>query len=343
MTMISVVMPVYNGEKYLREAIDSILNQTCTDFEFIILNDASTDETEEIILSYDAPRITYARNETNLQIANTLNKGIALAKGKYIARMDADDISLPERFERQIKFMEDNPDIDVCGCSMKTFGMQNVIYRFSKTHDEIMVELLCGFALAHPTIMGKRSFFLEHHYAAAYNKAEDYDLWTRTVKESEFANLPDVLLLYRTHKEQTGKTFGDVQHMQAMQIKHNFLSDFKSRLGDKNLNSIVMLTTLATEPSPALEKTLLSFLELNRELAFFPPELLEKRISLRYLDLILSKRSLKHLLSFINSPLRRYAQLSHLDAYEIFMKIIRKVEIYMHEFRISGASEKSSV
>lgn len=156
--MISVVMPVYNGEKYLREAIDSILNQTCTDFEFIILNDASTDETEEIILSYDDPRITYARNETNLQIANTLNKGIALAKGKYIARMDADDISLPERFERQIKFMEDNPDIDVCGCSMKTFGMQNVIYRVPKTHDEIMVKLLCGFALAHPTIMGKRSF-----------------------------------------------------------------------------------------------------------------------------------------------------------------------------------------
>ena len=83
MTMISVVMPVYNGEKYLREAIDSILNQTCTDFEFIILNDASTDETEEIILSYDDPRIIYVKNETNLQVANTLNKGIALAKGKY--------------------------------------------------------------------------------------------------------------------------------------------------------------------------------------------------------------------------------------------------------------------
>ena len=291
----------------------------------------------------DDPRITYARNETNLQIANTLNKGIALAKGKYIARMDADDISLPERFERQIKFMEDNPDIDVCGCSMKTFGMQNVIYRFSKTHDEIMVELLCGFALAHPTIMGKRSFFLEHHYAAAYNKAEDYDLWIRTVKESEFANLPDVLLLYRTHKEQTNKAFGDVQCMQKMQIKHNFLSDFKSRLGDKNLDSIVMLITLATEPSPALEKTLLSFLELNRELAFFPPELLEKRASLRYLELIVFKRSLRNLLSFINSPLRRYAQLSFLDAYEISIKIIRRVKIYMHEFRISGASEKSSV
>lgn len=343
MTMISVVMPVYNGEKYLREAIDSILNQTCTDFEFIILNDASTDETEEIILSYDDPRIIYVKNETNLQTANTLNKGITLAKGKYIARMDADDISLPERFEKQVRFMEDNPDIDVCGSWIKRFGMQNMICRVPETHDEIMTGLLFGCTFVHPAIMGKRSFFLEHRYSEDYNRAEDYDLWVRTVKGSEFANLPDVLLLYRIHKEQAYKVFKDVQRMQTMQIKYNFLSDFKSRTGDENLYDIVRVMTLVTEPSPAMEKTLLLFLESNRELAFFSPELLEKRASLRYLELIVFKRSLRNLLSFINSPLRRYAQLSFLDAYEIFIKIIRKVKIYMHEFRISGASEKSSV
>jgi len=112
---VSVVMPVYNGEKYLRESIDSILNQTYTDYEFIIVNDGSNDKTEEIILSYNDNRIRYIKNEKNLQIVKSLNRGIELAKGRYIARMDADDISLPRRFEKQITFMENNLEIGVCG------------------------------------------------------------------------------------------------------------------------------------------------------------------------------------------------------------------------------------
>ena len=119
---VTVLMPVYNGEMYLREAIDSILHQTFTDFEFLIINDGSTDNSETIILSYDDSRIRYEKNDSNLKLIATLNKGIELAKGKYIVRMDADDISIPDRIEKQVAFLEKNPDVGICGSWFTAFG-----------------------------------------------------------------------------------------------------------------------------------------------------------------------------------------------------------------------------
>lgn len=112
--IISVILPAYNAEMYLRESIQSILSQTFTRFELLIINDGSTDKTEDIILSYQDPRIRYVKNETNLRLIKTLNKGIDLARGKYIARMDADDISLPNRLQEEFDFMEANPNIGAC-------------------------------------------------------------------------------------------------------------------------------------------------------------------------------------------------------------------------------------
>ncbi|TNE70794.1 glycosyltransferase family 2 protein, partial [bacterium] len=112
--VITCLMSVYNGEEFLREAMDSILDQTYTNFEFLIINDGSTDDTVPIIESYDDPRIRLIHNEVNIGLTKSLNKGIGLAKGEYIARMDADDISLPERFERQIEVLL-NSKIDICG------------------------------------------------------------------------------------------------------------------------------------------------------------------------------------------------------------------------------------
>ena len=124
---ISVVMPAYNAEKYITEAIDSILFQTFKDFEFIIINDASTDSTKDIIESYKDPRIKLVNNEQNKGVAKSLNIGISVACGKYIARMDADDIALPERFQKQFDFMEQHPNIDVCGSWAKKTGNENEI------------------------------------------------------------------------------------------------------------------------------------------------------------------------------------------------------------------------
>ena len=122
MPRISVIMPAYNAEKYIREAIDSILAQTYTDFEFIIIDDASTDATASIVESYSDERIRFFRNEHNMGVANTLNRGLDLAVGEYIARMDSDDISLPERFAKQVEFMDTHTDVIVCGSNAIVFG-----------------------------------------------------------------------------------------------------------------------------------------------------------------------------------------------------------------------------
>ncbi len=198
-------MPVYNGKKYLGDAIESILNQTYTDFEFIILNDGSTDKTEEIILSYSDPRIVYVRNEENLQIAKTLNKGIALAKGKYIARMDADDICLPERFEEQVLYMESHPEVDICGGWIKIIGDKNEIWEYPVGHEKIKTAMLFDSALAHPSVMFRAVFIRQYQYDEKYNGVEDYALWVSLLDQCIFDNIDKVILQYRVHKSKTDK------------------------------------------------------------------------------------------------------------------------------------------
>ena len=150
--LVTVLMPVYNAAPYLREAIDSILNQTYSDFEFLIINDGSTDETESIINSYNDPRIVYLKNETNIKLISTLNKGIELAKGKYIVRMDGDDISLPTRIELQVQFMENNESVGLGGTFIRSFGgaIEGKV-GYSTTHEEIKFKLLFDTHFPHPT------------------------------------------------------------------------------------------------------------------------------------------------------------------------------------------------
>lgn len=236
---ISVVMPVYNGEKYLREAIDSILNQTFSNFEFIILNDGSTDKTEEIILSYTDPRIVYVKNEENLQIVKTLNKGIALAKGKYIARMDADDISMPERFAKQFAFMEANPDVGVCGTWLKTFGEISDVLQMPVSHDEILVTLLFNSCIMHPTVFMRKTVLCAQTviYDENYNKAEDYELWTRLIFKTKFANIPQALLNYRILDTSNNRShYKKTQQCLADQIREKYLLAFGFVPDDVELN-----------------------------------------------------------------------------------------------------------
>jgi len=226
--LISVVMPVYNGEKYLNEAIDSILNQTFTDFEFIIINDGSTDQTEEIILSYDDSRICYVKNEKNLQIVKTLNKGISLANGKYIARMDADDISMPERFERQVEFMENHSDIGVCGTWMQTIGDLNGVWKMPVTHEDIIVKMLFHSCLMHPTVFIRMQVLSLNNmlYDEAFSGTEDYDLWLRLSQVTKFSNIPKILLSYRINNMSDQRSaYKKKQRDQANKLRERYLKD----------------------------------------------------------------------------------------------------------------------
>ncbi len=205
MKMVSVIMPAYNAEKYIAAAIDSILGQSYGDFEFIIINDCSTDRTEEIVLSYEDPRIVYLKNDENLGVAKTLNKGLAAAKGKYIARMDADDISMPERLAKQVAFLEMNPNIAVMGTNVEIFNETGTICTgWSATEPEQMkVDLLYACGLAHPGVMMRAGVIRDlGGYDPEFNGLEDYELWCRVTEKHQITTLPDILLRYRIHGSQ---------------------------------------------------------------------------------------------------------------------------------------------
>ncbi len=197
--LISVILPVYNGEKYLKEAIESILNQTYTNFEFIIIDDGSKDSSLEIIREYEKEdeRIVVVSRENKGLIA-TLNEGMERAKGKYIARMDQDDISLPERFERQIKVMKNN-NIMVCGTYTKVIDEDGKYIKdgiVPTQDDEIVKKLLeCTNPLFHPTVMFKK--FDNIFYNEFAHNCEDYELWLKYTEIGKIENLPEYLLKYR--------------------------------------------------------------------------------------------------------------------------------------------------
>lgn len=200
---ISVLMPAYNTEKYIAEAIESILNQTFKDFEFIIIDDCSIDRTWEIIQEYASKddRIVALRNKKNLKLSGTLNKGIKIARGDYIARMDADDISFPNRLEKQLDFMEKHPEIGISGATMEIINEASSIIgkrKYHLTDSEIRKHIFKYSPFSHPLVIIRRSVLQKvGYYDPKYNPAEDYELYFRIGRCSKFGNLPDILLLYR--------------------------------------------------------------------------------------------------------------------------------------------------
>lgn len=201
---ISVLLPVFNGDKYISEAVDSILNQTFHDFEFIIINDGSTDHTSDILKIYESQddRIRLISRENKGLIAS-LNEGIHIASGKWLARMDADDIAMPNRLERQLYCIEQSR-ADVAGTWVKYFGMGNpIIWRGYQSDPAIKAELLFKCPFVHPSIMMRTSLAKKLKYDPASEKAEDYDLWVRAALHgSKMINIPEVLLQYRRHTSQ---------------------------------------------------------------------------------------------------------------------------------------------
>lgn len=224
--LVSVVMPVFNGEKHLREAIESILLQTYKNIEFIIVNDGSTDKSEEIILSFNDNRIFYNKNQTNIKLIKTLNKGFKLAKGKYIARMDADDISHPERFEKQVSFLELNTSYGLVGTGVnliKNKTREKLLYHTDHNSLAFALAFYCPFI--HPSVMFRNESLqrLEEYFKHDYLHAEDYELWTRIVFETKIANIPEYLLDYRIHDEQISTIHTNDQIRAASSIKINYL------------------------------------------------------------------------------------------------------------------------
>lgn len=221
---ISVLLPVYNGGEYLQTAIDSILNQTFSDFEFIIINDASTDDSEKVILSNTDSRIVYIKNEQNLGLIKTLNKGLDLCKGEYIARMDQDDIANPTRFEKQNTVLDHNLEIGVCGTWFTLFGTrENSVVKHPEYHEQIKIATLGYCAIGHPTVMLRKTALQNLRYDEDYQAVEDYEFWSRLVRITQFYNIQESLLQYRIHNSNMSILENSTQINNAKKITGNQL------------------------------------------------------------------------------------------------------------------------
>ncbi|ODS37371.1 hypothetical protein BEH94_07800 [Candidatus Altiarchaeales archaeon WOR_SM1_SCG] len=202
---VTVLMSVYNGEKYLREAIDSILNQTFKDFEFLIVNDGSTDKTAEILKSYDDHRVKIINNKKNIGLTKSLNKGLKVARGKYIARMDADDISMHERLEREIYFLETHQDYAVVGTFLKILDEDSEVIRHLERpiKDADIREFLNNDnCIPHGSVMVRKACLLDvGFYDESIARSQDYELWLRLSEKYRLANIPEYLYAWRAHKE----------------------------------------------------------------------------------------------------------------------------------------------
>jgi glycosyltransferase involved in cell wall biosynthesis len=223
---ISVLMPVYNGGDYLRPAIESILNQSFRDYEFLIIDDGSTDSSRAIADSFIDPRIRRINNGRNLGLIATLNHGIELARGVYIARMDCDDISFPERFARQVAFLDAHPEVTVCGTAYERSSENTTIIVKPPTEDRLIrFFLIFDAVFAHNTIMLRRDLLENNNlrYDAAFPYAEDYHLWVRCSRHTRLANLPEVLLHYRYHDENTSNRYRTEQIKTADRVRVAYL------------------------------------------------------------------------------------------------------------------------
>ena len=217
---LSVVMGCYNNALTIKEAVDSILQQTFSNFEIFIIDDCSTDDTVAIIEKYNDPRIHIIKNKTNQGLGYSLSLGVALSRGDYIARMDADDVSFPSRFEKQIAYLREHRDVICVGTGAKKIGTISLFAKFfSRTikpacdYEEIKAWLLIGTPVLHPSVMFNAKLLKKTglNYNPDFRKAQDFELWSRMIWKGIIRNMDDVLLCYRYSAQQVSNISRDIQ------------------------------------------------------------------------------------------------------------------------------------
>ena len=245
----SILMPVYKTASYLQEAVDSMLFQRFSDFELIVLNDCSPDDAEDILDRYDDPRIVRYRGERNQGLANVLNVGMDMARGRYIARMDSDDISLPERFETQVNYLETHPDVDLCSCGMKLFGAKDGNWVRDADPEMVKITALFFSPILHASSVWRKDSFERFNlrFRQEMVPAEDYDLWCRAlVKGLRMVNLPDCLYLYRIRPDQATENTERTSNKEV-EVRRDFLRSVYPSLTESDIDTFARMTAV-TDP-----------------------------------------------------------------------------------------------
>lgn len=311
---VSILMPVYNGAVYLSEAIQSILDQTFTDFEFLIIDDGSSDDSYSVAASFSDVRIRLIRNNKNLGLVASLNTGLELARGEYIARMDADDISLPDRLSRQVDFMDAHPDVSICGSWLLAFsGNMLSEWHSPLSHNKIHARLLFQSALFHPTVLIRMSLIISHQlrYRNDFPYAEDYELWSRSQPYGRYANIGEILLRYRIHDKSIGSNQYDAKQKSADRIRLRWLQSMGLSPTDDEIHLHRELS-LGMAPDPVsmkfLERAhawLLKIRTANAVTKVFPEPELSEELSERWFVICNKSVSCGHSIMnlYFSSPL----------------------------------------
>lgn len=272
---VSVIMSVYREPiEWLRQSIESILSQTFSDFEFIVIcDDPAYSEAIALLKRYaeNDPRIVLLINEENVGLTKSLNRGLRIAKGRYIARMDADDISDIQRLQIQHEFMEKNPDIAVCGTGRNILNVDKQSRKTYNTYsqsDDIMSIFVLRSAFTHPTVMFRRTIVDEGiSYDESFICAQDYDLWERLFERSyTFANIDMPLLNYRMSDIQVSKNKNEIQVANAKRVRNNFLTSLGINLKEEELNLLVLPFVKNIAVTRTMVKDYMNLLQNLREM-----------------------------------------------------------------------------
>ncbi|NDW18062.1 glycosyltransferase family 2 protein [Dysgonomonas sp. 216] len=296
--LVSVLIPCYNVETYAEEAIQSILNQTYKNLEIIIINDCSTDNTSSILynLAKTDQRIKVFENESNLKLIDTLNKGITLCNGEYIARMDADDISLPKRIEKEVEFLEKNKDHDIVSTQFYTFrnsSNKKNLYTNPVKYEQLQSYLLFKSGICHPASMFRKRVFSELglKFEKEYLHVEDYALWSKALYATKLGNIEgEPLLLYRVHKTQVSTMYEDLQ----LENKKKVFKIHCKHLGIEDSEKMLDIYSSVAEANPSqhskeylikCERFMTSLIEKNKVTPFCSMDFLQNMLALHWIRL----------------------------------------------------------
>lgn len=280
--LISVIMSVYNDSQYVKSAIDSILNQTVSDFELIITDDCSTDDTVNIISAIKDDRILLIQNTENRGLTKNLNSMLEIAKGEFIARMDGDDISLPNRFKKQLEYFDRHKETELIGSDSRNIGASDLIWRCRAGSEELKCRLLLRPIFAHPSFMMRRSLIEAGlRYDEDFRTAQDYDFCRRVAKEHAIGRVNSILLCYRVHDKQVSGTAKKGQSHNAERIRRELLNELGLSFSDKDLE---LFNCFSAEKNPGeggyenARKLIDKICEANKNKSIYDEKILEKTL-----------------------------------------------------------------
>lgn len=301
--MISVIMSTYNEEKYIETSLKSLLNQTFKDFEIIIVDDASTDHTRQLIQGLQDKRIHLISNEENQGLTKNLNKALQYVTGKYIARMDGDDIAFPKRFEKQYQYMEKHPDTMLVSCYTKSFGDSDLVFALPDNSEVLKVRMLVRPVYAHPGFMMRRELIESgYRYNEEYRTAQDYEFASRVAEKYKIGLVPEVLLLYRVHKKQISAKAGNQQFNNADRIRKRQLErlgiqlsktewqDYQKLVKEEKVNGL--------EDFDRVYEIIQKMVSCNVKTKIYDAKIMEKTLKQMLYTWVIRNKNMKYVLAF---------------------------------------------